>query len=151
MPPRFTITVTGDKALLRKMATLRAAAQRGIARPAANYAWTPTNKAAQRGAPVETGALKASLGKQTKTYPKAGAVSVAITARVGEQWTRVDDRGITRKPWNYLHLVELGTGPPVPQPPNPFLRRAFDTTKNVAEQRFYRKAWYYIRKIARAA
>jgi len=144
---QFKLELTGDKQLMRKLETLASTTQRAAVRPAANYAWTPVNKAAKRKAPVDTGALKKSIGKKAKTYSTTGVVWVGVGARVGEEYVKTDAGGNKRKPWKYLHLVEWGTAG---QQPQPFLRPAFDENKDEAERRLISKTWDYIEKLARS-
>jgi len=144
---RMRLELTGDKALMRKLETLASTTQRAAVRPAANYAWTPVNKAAKRKAPVDTGALKKSIGKKAKTYGGSGVVWVGVGARVGEEYVKTDDRGYKRKPWKYLHIVEWGSAD---QQAQPFLRPAFDENKDEAERRLIDKTWDYIEKLARS-
>jgi len=144
---QFKLELTGDEKLMAKLETLERSTQKAAVRPAADYAWTPVNKAAKRKAPVDTGALKRSIGKKAKTYSTTGVVWVGVGARVGEDYVRTDDKGNKRKPWKYLHLVEWGTAD---QQPQPFLRPAFDENKDEAERRLISKTWDYIEKLARS-
>ena len=74
--------------------------------------------AAKREVPVDTGLLKKSIGKKVKTYRQDGVVWVAVGPRSG--FEEHIDGVVVKNPVKYAHLVEGH---------NPFMRRAFDTTK----------------------
>lgn len=90
----------------------------------------PVLAAARRTVPQRTGALKKSLG--VKVSRKGYAV---IGPRKGFKSKALDkiraQHGENIEPANYAHLVELGTET---APPHPFLRPAFDATKEEAVQ-----------------
>lgn len=98
----------GDKELIRTLDRLAASAVRRIVRPAVSRALVPLNKAMKRRAPVESGALKRSLGRKVKSYPRLGIVWGAVGPRSGYA---VRFQGRNRDPRYYAHLVEFGTAP----------------------------------------
>lgn len=141
-----TISLTGDRRLMRRLTHLKASTQRKVVRPAASKAWTPVNKEAKRRCPKETGALERSLGKKIKVYSRTGVVWVAIGPRTGEKYHKVGPDGKIRKPTKYAHLAEFGgrrsSGAG-------FMRGAFDTKRHEAEQILHRETWANIQKEAR--
>ena len=119
--------VTGDRALLRKMARLKGSVRRKIIRRPLSSALTPISKAAKRGAPKDEGDLSKSIGKKVKLY--RGGVWGGVGPRVGDKYTRETPDGRRKVPANYGLLVELGTRH---SKPNPFLRRALDDKREEA-------------------
>lgn len=63
-------------------------------------------KSARALVPVETGALKKSLGIKRKIYRRSGVMVDIVGPRKGFEKTGPD--GKTRNPVNYAHLVEFG-------------------------------------------
>jgi len=143
MPSTFQLKVTGDEYIANKLERISASAQRSVIRPAANFAWTPVNKDAKSSVPVDTGALKRSIGKKAITYSRSGVVWVGVGARSGAQYTRVGPDGNVRKPWKYAHIVEFGSED---TPPEGFLRTAFMRQRANAQARLYAKTWVYLQK-----
>lgn len=103
-------------------------------------------QAAKSRVPVQHGLLKKALGVKTKTYGSGTVVAVVgprvdakgakkqrFKVKVGIR-TRGKNQGadVYAVPANYAHLVEFGHGGPQPAPPHPFLRPAFDETKDQA-------------------
>ena len=123
----------GDKELQRMFKTLGDRVQRKVARQAVNAGATPISKAAQAGAPEESGALKLALkgGKRLKTYKESGTVVAIIGPRTNVK-TEVDGR--PRVPAHYARLAEDGhiaaNGEYVPG--HPFLRPAFDQNESAS-------------------
>jgi len=140
------VVVSGDKQLIRKLQMLAASAQRRVVRPAANKAWTPVNKEAKRRCPVETGALKRSIGKRTQTYPRLGVVRVDVGARTGKKYHTEGPDGRMRKPTKYAHWVEFGTAH---SSAKPFLRPAFDTKRSEAQRIMERTCWERLGRLNR--
>lgn len=104
------IDLIGDEQLAKLFSALPGAAQRRVLRPAIAAGARPVVKAAKVFAPVETRALKKSLGQKSKTY-KSGVVAAIVGVRRGMQFAAVDRRGRKRVPAFYQHLVQLGTKP----------------------------------------
>lgn len=123
----------GDKELQRMFRTLGDRVQRKVARQAVNAASNPISKAAQAGAPEDSGALKLALkgGKRLKTYKESGTVVGIIGPRTNVA-TEVDGR--PRRPANYAHLAEDGhiaaNGEFVSG--HPYLRPAYDANESAA-------------------
>lgn len=143
------IKLRGDKALTRKLQSLAARTQNTIVRSAAGKAMTPVNRAAKQLAPKETGLLKKSVGKKTKTYPGKGTVWVGVGPRKGfaQEITVTGPDGKPVKRWRdpvkYAHLVEYGTAPHVQPklgithpgaPAKPFMRPALFGNQTKVEQ-----------------
>jgi HK97 gp10 family phage protein len=152
--------MSGGRELQRALAKFSPGRQRAIARRALASASTLTLRAAKQRAPVETGLLRKSLGKKTKTYPNKGTVVVAIGPRTGfRRLVRVKGKLVRRNPTKYAHLVEFGSRPHtvgkgsslrkrrqrgVMHPgvaARPFLRPALDTTAQAAIAAFQSHAW----------
>ena len=60
-----SLTIEGDKQLIKKLDRLKGAVRRRIVIGAVSKSLTPVLKAARRNAPVKTGLLKRSLGKRS--------------------------------------------------------------------------------------
>ena len=120
------LTLTGDKALLKKFKRLGSTVQRRVVRRPLTAALSPILKGAKREAPKESKALSKSIGKKVKTYK--GAVWGAVGPRTGDRYT-VEYQGRLRVPSRYAHLVELGTRY---KPAKPFLRRSLDENRGRA-------------------
>ena len=96
---------------------------------------TPMVKKTREGAPVRTGALKKSIGKKGKTYPKTQTAYVVVGPR-----SNFELNG-ERPAW-YAHLVEFGHDLVFSSAdgkrqagfvaPRPFMRPAFEATKDQA-------------------
>ena len=113
-----------------------------IVRPAVNAALTPINKAAKRGAPVDTGILKKSIGKKVKTYKRTGIVMGMVGARGGFRILEPGrNDGRERIPVFYHHLAE---------DQKPHLRPALDANRTRAVRILGRKIIEGIRRRAKA-
>ena len=84
-----------------------------------NEAAQPVYEAAQRFAPERSGKLKAALKIGKLQRRKGGGYYIKIGSH------KEDDAF-------YASFVEFGHGGPHPAPPHPFLRPAYDTTKEQA-------------------
>lgn len=84
-----------------------------------NEAAQPVLEAAQRFAPERTGKLKAALKVGKLQKRKGGGYFIKIGSH------KEDDAF-------YASFVEFGHGGPRPAPPHPFMRPAYDTTKDQA-------------------
>ncbi len=135
-----SVTITGDKRLMRQLASLGGGAQRRIMRPAITKAAKLVVKTARPLVSVDEGLLKKSLGTQINTY-KTGAVIARIGARSG--FSETDEDGNTRDPKNYAHLVENGT---IFQGPQPFLRPAMDSNRGTVKQIINKEVGQRIKK-----
>ena len=132
------LTIRGNRELGIALERLPKRLYSRIMRPAVNASLTPTNAAAKRKAPRATGALRASLGKVVRQYPRTGTTWGAIGPRDDLKFRRPDpDRpGRLRRPSIYTHMVEGGTRT---QPARPFLRPALDEQEGAALQILYTK------------
>lgn len=107
----ITWKLEGQDKVLAKLANLKGSLIRRIVRQALNKAATPILKTAKQSVPVDTGLLKKSLGRKSKTY-KSGTLMQIIGARSGFKTpVGVNRKGRTKyqNPTQYLHLVEFGT------------------------------------------
>lgn len=124
--------MSGEKKLNRKLSRLKEAVKRRVLRKAVTAASKPVLKAAKTKAPKQTGLLRKSLGRRTKTYRKSGVAVAVVGPREGfSKEVVVNGKSEFRNPVKYAHLVELGTIKNVAQP---FLRPALDSTKVEATQ-----------------
>lgn len=121
------MTITGDKALLRKFKKLGATVQRRVVRRPLTAALTPVNKAAKREAPKDEKALSKSIGKRVKVY-KWGVFG-AVGPRTDDKFSVIDSQGRKRVPSKYGPLVARGTRFIAP---NRFMTRALSGTKSIA-------------------
>lgn len=121
------VTLSGDKALLRKFKKLGGSVQRRVVRRPLTAALSPILKAAKREAPKETKALSKSIGKKVKVYKDS--VFGAVGPRTDERYTVTDEQGRKRVPSRYAHLVALGTRN---RAPNRFMTRALTENKSRA-------------------
>ena len=122
------IEIEGLDKLIKKLDALPDKVVKKVARPAITKAGRIVRKQMKANAPVGCGVLKRSFTAKTKTYQSGNVVSVvgANTKTVGTV-TLESGRTIKEVPANYLHLVEFGTSHSAP---NPFMRRAYEQTKN---------------------
>lgn len=116
----------GEKKLRRKLQRLKGSTQRKIQRRAQSKASTPILRDAKKKCPTDTRALKKSLGRKTSTH-KSGAVVTLIGPRRGHK-----DQATGRVPTRYAHLAERHT---------PYLRPAYDSNKDRAEQIIRDETW----------
>jgi len=103
----FQARIEGVEALQKMLKQFTLACQRRILRPALNNEGTKVLKAARRNINPDTGLLRKSLGKKTKTYPDGGVV-VIVGPRYGFKQVI---KGKGKNPVNYMHLVEFGARP----------------------------------------
>lgn len=105
-------------------------------RQALSKAATPVVRAAKQKAPVDSGALRQSIGKSTQKGRGKNVASVAIGPKKGNARALALANSKRSKPIRgifYAHIVELGYGR---QPPQPFLRPALDETANTSVEIF---------------
>lgn len=102
------IKIEGGAAVERMFKILPSRLQKKVLRSAIAAGASPVSKAAKGFAPVETGALKRSIGIKTKTY-SSGTVIAVIGVRRGVKFQSVDRHGRKRIPMFYQHLVHGGT------------------------------------------
>lgn len=122
--------MSGEKALNRKLSRLKEAVNRRVLRKAVTAASKPVLKEAKAKAPKETGLLKKSLGRRTKTYRNSGTAVAVVGPREGfKKEVTVNGKTEVRNPVKYAHLVEYGT---IQTAAHPFLRSAWEGTKAVA-------------------
>jgi HK97 gp10 family phage protein len=119
------LSIVGDKALMKKLAKLKAGAQRRVVRKAVTAMLSPVVKAAKAAAPKETGLLRKSIGKKTVTYARKNTVVGIVGPRSSVVGTGPD--GGKRWPVKYAHLVEYGTRHSEAQS---FLRAALTATRD---------------------
>lgn len=140
--------MVGSDALIRRLNFLDLKIKKKIAGAVLNRAATPVLTAARRGAPEQTGLLKKSLVKISRSYRGGEMNLVVIGPESKFKGTgMVDGRPVKRWPAKTAHLVEFGTKPHR-QPKHwwfrntghpgatakPFLEPAFESTKAQVEQ-----------------
>lgn len=145
-----TITIKGDKKLLRALKKLEARPVRKETRKALNKAATPMLKAARRNAEFigDNDTIRDSLGKRVKTF-MSGVIVVVMGPRKGHVRDGHD-------PTKTAHLVEFGTRPhsigEIKHPGTkafPFMREAFDETVDQSLRLFIRLIRGGIEKLAK--
>lgn len=106
------------------------------------------NKAAQIGLKearnrvrVESTALKKSLVKRAKTYSEGVAYVIVGPNRKYQ----INYKGKRRRPVKYAHLVEFGHKG---APPRPFLRPAFETTKEKMKRKYAQEIGSSLKRVA---
>lgn len=107
------IQLEGHRELSRALDGMKASAARAVLRPAVNFALTPLSRRARSLAPKETGALRKSIGKVVRTYPKyptpkRPSTVLGLVGPRNDMRVR-DDRGRWRDPTKYAHMIEFGT------------------------------------------
>jgi len=144
------IKVTGFKTIIANVKELEAKIGRGAMREAmTKAARLMTAKAKQNAPKGATGLLKKSI-RQKATTSKKGVVTVYVgpSTKVSGQVDRFGTGDIkTVRPVKYAHLVEFGTaargsygrkGAAVSpgNPPKPFMRPAFESTKEAVGKKY---------------
>ena len=127
------ITVTGDKALLKKFKRLGSTVRKRVVRRPLQAALSPVVKATRREAPKgATKAVSKSIGKRVKTFKDTvwGAVGPRSDSRF---WVQVgvsaEGAPVFHKPAKVGHLIEDGTKN---VKANPFMKRGFQETRGRA-------------------
>lgn len=133
-----TAKIEGLELLLFNLQQLRSSKARSVNRRALQSAASLPLKAAKRRVPKDTGQLRKSLGKKSKTYRDTGTSVVIIGPRVGYK-----DPATGRNPVKYAHLVELGT---VRLQARPYLRPALQETHSQVINVYQQRAWEGIRR-----
>ena len=113
------LKVEGVDRLVKKLASLKRAAQGKVARRAMGEGTKLTLKGVKRRTPRDTGTLRASQGRKQKTYRTSGVTIGWVGPREG--FVRETPKG-RRDPRKYAHLVEFAPG-------KSFLRRTIDEEK----------------------
>ncbi len=133
------IKLFGDKELRRKLEKLGKANNRSrnkVIRQAVSFSMTPVSKAAKTnlrpGHGFDTGLLKKSIGKKTKTYKGVTFIAVVGPRKGFKKEVEVNGTLVTRNPSKYAHLVEFGTRH---SRAFPFLRPALLENKATVESR----------------
>lgn len=144
------IKVTGFKTIVANAKDLEGKLQRGTIREALTKAARLMTAKAKQNAPVgATGLLKKSIRQKVVTS-KRGAVTAFVgpSTKVSGQVDRFGTGNIqTVRPVKYAHLVEFGSaargsygrkGQKVTpgNPPKPFMRPAFESTKESAAKKY---------------
>ena len=114
-----SLETLGFAELTNDLADMAARLSDSVVRGVLNEAAQPVLEKAQQFAPVKTGKLRAAIKKGRVTKRKDGT----YTIKIGTQ-------GKTDA--YYAPFVEFGHGGPHPAGPHPFLRPAYDTTKDQA-------------------
>ena len=113
------VLLEGHRELRKALGAFAAVTQRKIVRPAVSKALTPINKAAKRKCPVDTKALRKSIGKRVKANSRTGTVWGGVGPR----------KGWPDEPGRRIHFIEYGTKNAAAQP---FLRPALDENREEA-------------------
>ena len=132
---KFTIEAPGLKELAEELKRFPEEISAKMLRGAFGEAAKPVVAAAQRNAPVDSGRLQLKIGKQTALKGDQLFVRVGVLLQTKKQIARKLERKklgtaaagivLTHDPY-YDFMVEYGTKHQAPQP---FLRPAFDSTK----------------------
>jgi HK97 gp10 family phage protein len=134
----FTGKLHGLEQTIKNLNSLGSTKARAVSRRALTSASSEPLKVAKQLVTKDTGQLKKSLGKKTKTYRNSGTTVVIIGPRVGFM-----DASTGRNPVKYGHLVELGTKRARAKP---FLRPALAQTKDSVIRNYSVKLWDGIRR-----
>ena len=102
-----SLKLEGGKELERRLKSLGAKVQRKVLRGAIRKASRTMITAAKRRVPVDSGALKASLGTRIKVYKRSGTVVGIVGPRTKFKTKKASSE--TSSPAKYAHLVEAGT------------------------------------------
>jgi len=106
MPFGVKMNVSGVDTTLAGLDEFKASVQRSITRQALRSSVGPLRKAVKAGAPVESGALKKSIGVTKLKTTRRGNINIKVGPRDGFD---IQYQGKKRNPVKYAHLVELGT------------------------------------------
>lgn len=136
------VRLEGMQTLLKNLEQFPRTIQRRIIRKAVSAGSTPVLQAIKANTPRDSGQLKRSIGRKIKTYRNSGIVIAILGPRSGFR-TVIDGR--PRNPLRYAALVEYGTSK---TPANAFMRRAYATTKQTAQETIRQKLTEEIAKEA---
>lgn len=116
-------------------------------RQALSKAATPVVRAAKEKVPVDSGALRQSIGKSTKKGRGKNVASVFVGPKKNARALALanERRSTAISGIFYAHIVELGYGR---QPPQPFLRPALEENANDAVNIFGRDMKVKIESVA---
>jgi len=140
MAVTLNLKISGTRRVMKAFRTLSGGRQRKAIRTALAKAATPMVREVKRNAPVQTGALKRSIGRKTETRGQL------IRLRLGPKADYVGPGN--RRPVRYAHLVELGHGGPGPAPAKPFMRPALQAKREEVKQIFSREFAAAVLRIA---
>ena len=128
---KVSVRVAGWAKVTSNIEELERRITRGVMREALTKSGRIMAAKAKANAPVKTGALKRSLKMKVKTSRKKGVVVARI--------------GAAGPPGRYLHLVEFGSSR---IGPNPFMRGAFESTKEDVSAKYHAELVTAIPRIA---
>ena len=131
------ISIVGDKKLQRKLSRIALAAQRKIVRQSINRAMLPVRDRARQYVPVDTGRLKASIKRVSRTRRGVSASRI-ITGGKAELGIPVNAKGY------YPAAIEYGSRH---QPAQSFLRRAMTELKNSTLRKTGEFIDHYLRRV----
>ncbi len=102
------VTVSGDKETMAALAELRNSVQKRLVEGAGRAALKPVVADVRARCPVNTGALKKSIGtkKASKAYVQDGEIVLSVGARHGFEYTDAD--GKKHDPFWYATPLEYG-------------------------------------------
>lgn len=147
--PRIQISTQGLEHLIKRMELLPVKVQKSIARKVLRAASTPVMQEGRRNiervvSEDARGQLAKSMGRKFKTYPFKQMTIVLVGPRQPEG--------------RHAHFVEFGTGPRYhasgkyvgEMPAMPYMRPAFDTTRDTVRSTIATKLGDEIEKAAKA-
>jgi len=144
----MTATLTGDKALDKKLARLADKAATKVSRKAVNQGMTVLAKAMRAAAPDKVS--KKSIGKRYKKKRTSGVIEAKVGINVGQnlqkQQALAKDRGEDTPKQSVVHLIALGTDKRQTAKganrgsiePNDFVARAYQGAESTAKQKIER-------------
>ncbi len=154
MSVKTGVSVKNMERLLRSLAKIPQKAQGKALRNAVAKSMTPVSKKARSEAPVDSGALKRSIGKKSKSYQR-GLIAVSMVGP-RKRIANVMSGNRLRIPRHYVHLVERGRkagtnkrgGRSGAMKANDFIQRSYRASKREVADRLetflrqnIRKAW----------
>lgn len=133
----ISIEVEGLEKLERQLLGVEAKVGSKILRQALSKAATPVVRAAKEKVPVDSGALRQSIGKSTRKGRGKNVATVAVGPKKNARALALANERRSKAIAGifYAHIVELGYGRQAPQP---FLRPALEENANDAVQIFGR-------------
>jgi HK97 gp10 family phage protein len=152
----ITAEIRGLDVVLGVLVEMKRSLRNRIIRKAITKASQPIMKSMKALAPRDSGLLRRSIGRRTKTT-RRGEVVAVIGPRSKpsfKQQVRVGGKGkgkrmkggrlVIRNPVRYAHLVEFGTRH---SRAKPFMRPAFDANQRQARQMIEKIVWDELRRV----
>ena len=136
--PAFTMELKGADALLKKLLELETKTAKKVMQKGLRAGAKITLDATKARAPVLSGRLKRSLVARASMpgrKKKRGTLQMLVYPSTKKEPKLVTEKDGAR--WYYPSVVEFGSSK---RPANPFMRRAFDATKQQASEAIIRVA-----------